>query len=87
MEIIEGMDYKDDTIKRVFILTVTYVDNDTVHYDAFDTVTKRKGTGYTMKSSRFRYPMMYTKVKDNKLARKMAKKIHKEENGWLYVEI
>lgn len=31
--------------------------------------------------------ILLCRVKDTKLARKMAKKIHKEENGWLYVEI
>lgn len=33
------------------------------------------------------FTLLYSKVKDTKLARKMAKKIHKEESGWLYVEI
>jgi len=30
---------------------------------------------------------VYSKVKDTRLARKMCKKIYKEEDGWLYVKI
>jgi hypothetical protein len=33
------------------------------------------------------WTLAYDKVKDTRLARKMCKKIYKEEDGWLYVKI